>query len=117
MQSKLDRVEDWEQKAKDARYNASRLARKLGVTLRSLETFFRERLGVSPHEWILQKRMREAAALLTRGSSVKAVASESGYKQVSHFSREFKRFYGVGPRYYAFSELYAAPMSGRGLRI
>jgi transcriptional regulator GlxA family with amidase domain len=78
------------------------MAKALGVTLRFLERFFRTRFGTGPHDWMVRVRMRHAASLITEGVPVEAVSLEVGYKQLSHFSREFKRFFGVPPRSYAF---------------
>jgi len=102
MQSRLDLVSDWERRARASGYSASKMAKALGVTLRFLERFFRTRFGTGPHDWMVRTRMRHAAGLLSEGISVKAVSLEVGYKQLSHFSREFKRFFGVPPRSYAF---------------
>jgi transcriptional regulator GlxA family with amidase domain len=102
--SRLDLVSDWEHRAQASGYSASKMAETLGVTLRFLERFFQARFGVGPHSWIVHMRMTHAAALLATGISVKAVSIELGYKQVSHFSREFKRFFGMPPRNYVFAE-------------
>jgi AraC-like DNA-binding protein len=107
MQSRLDSVRDWERRAQECGYSASKLAGKLGVTPRLLQIFFQERFGIGPHEWMLRLRMKEAATMLASGISVKSVADNVGYKQASHFSREFKRFFGVPPAQYIFRELQA----------
>lgn len=117
MRSRLDLVEDWKQRAQGAGYQASRMAEGLGVTPRLLQTFFRERFGLTPHEWMLRLRMQRAVELLTSFQSVKAVSSELGYKQVSHFSREFKRLYGVSPGSLCFGEVSVADSKRlRGIR-
>jgi transcriptional regulator GlxA family with amidase domain len=103
MQSRLDLVSDWEHRAQVAGYSASKIAKALGVTLRSLESFFQVRFGVGPHDWMVGMRMREAASLLGTGIPVKVVSMRAGYKQVSHFSREFKRYFGIPPRSYLFA--------------
>lgn len=41
--------------------------------------------------------MADAYERLQTGKSVKEVAFELGYKQHSHFSRDFKARYGVSP--------------------
>jgi AraC-like DNA-binding protein len=44
-------------------------------------------------------RLGKAYESLTQGKSVKEAAYDHGYKQVSHFSREFKNHYGVSPSF------------------
>lgn len=105
MGSKLDWVGDWERLAEAAGYNTSRMASELKVTARLLQSFFHARFGTSPHEWTLRLRMNRAAKLLRNGSLIKIVASEVGYKQISHFSREFKRVFGVSPTHFRFVEM------------
>jgi len=46
-----------------------------------------------------------AVGMLGSGMTVKTVADKVGYKQASHFSREFKRFFGVPPAEYVFAEI------------
>src|SRR6185503_11947393 len=100
MQSRLDRIDDWEQRAEASGYCACKMAEQLGVTRRFLQIYFQYRFGTAPREWMLCVRMTRAAGLLTGGVAVKVVSVHAAYKQVSHFSREFKRFFGVCPSGY-----------------
>jgi AraC-like DNA-binding protein len=98
MKSLLDRVGNWAVLAKAANYSVERLAKRLGITVRRLEKFCLRRTGMTPHQRLTEMRQAKAWALVTaKKKRVKEVASELGYKQVSHFSREFKRFYGIAP--------------------
>lgn len=68
---------------------------------RSLSSFKREfqaRFNTSPGKWLLQKRLDYSSALL-RGSAmnVTEIAFESGFEDVSHFSRVFKERFGSSP--------------------
>ena len=68
--------------------------RSLSSFKREFEKLFQE----SPGKWLLQKRLDYSAALL-RGSkmNVTEVAFESGFEDVSHFSRVFKDRFDVSP--------------------
>jgi AraC-like DNA-binding protein len=104
MHSRLDWVNDWELRAHECGYNASKLAETLGVTVRLVEMFFQERFGAGPHDWMVSVRMTHAAGLLRTGMPLKSVSAKVRYKQLSHFSREFKGFFGMPPSRYVFAE-------------
>lgn len=97
MISHLDRFNDWTPLARAARYRSRELARLCLVNLRQLERYFAQRFGKSPHVWLDQQRMLEAAELLLKGDYVKAVASDLHFKNAAHFCRNFKRRYGLSP--------------------
>lgn len=63
-----------------------------------LRTFERV-TGVTPHQFILRMRLREAAArLATDRPRVLAVALDAGFNDLSHFNRMFRREFGLSPR-------------------
>jgi len=62
---------------------------------------FKQCFGLSPQEFIQQKRLRYAAKLLTQSEApISKVALDSGFSDQSHFSRQFGRFFGETPRHY-----------------
>jgi AraC-like DNA-binding protein len=73
------------------------LAAIAGVSLRTLQRRFKVRYGLTVSDWIKTVRMQEAVNRVRAGDRVKEVAFDLGYKQLSHFSREFKRKYGAPP--------------------
>jgi AraC family transcriptional regulator, exoenzyme S synthesis regulatory protein ExsA len=82
------------------RYNLS-LEEYAKLCHRSLSSFKREfqtHFQESPGKWLQQKRLDYSAALL-RGSkmNVTEIAFESGFEDVSHFSRVFKERFDVPP--------------------
>lgn len=98
MKTRLHFVTEWDAKAITAHYKVADLARLVGVSVSQLERFFVETRKLTPHEWMNRSRQMRAPLLLAEGKSVKATAYELGYRQSSHFSREFKRFHGTPPR-------------------
>jgi len=68
---------------------------------RSLSTFrraFKQRYGLGPHQWLVQKRMEKAHELLQGGQqTVASVAHDVGYESVSHFIAAFKKRFGDTP--------------------
>jgi AraC-like DNA-binding protein len=74
------------------------VARRCRVDAAYLCRLFRRYDIETPYELILRLRMQRAAALLTQpNASVKAVAFALGFTDPFHFSRAFKRQFGVPP--------------------
>ena len=78
-----------------------RLATELGVSRGHLWRVFNSVLGISPAEYLLERRMEQAKRELAAGRPVTAVASLCGYNEVSSFRRTFKNYVGVSPSEYA----------------
>lgn len=90
------------------RYNLS-LEEYAKLCHRSLSSFKREfqaHFNESPGKWLLQKRLEYASALLRNSKmNVTEIAFESGFEDVSHFSRVFKERFGTSPVAYRESLL------------
>jgi AraC family transcriptional regulator len=60
---------------------------------------FRAVAGVTPHQFILRMRLREAAArLATDGAKVIEVALGAGFNDLSNFNHAFRAEFGIAPR-------------------
>lgn len=71
------------------------MAKAADVSVSHLHMLFRSHLGESPHQYLIQKRLRIAGhALATGNLSIKAVASEVGYPNAENFCRAFRKFFG-----------------------
>ena len=68
---------------------------------RSLSTFKRDffnHYNSTPGKWLLNKRLEQAANLILKNTlNITQIAFESGFEDVSHFSRVFKTKFGVTP--------------------
>ena len=79
----------------------SRLAALCGTSEVYFRRLFSNRFGVSPKEYVIQKRMEYAKELLCSADfSVSEIATMCGYADACHFSREFSRRVGVPPIQY-----------------
>ena len=87
----------WVSMAWESGYDSAVLSRKLNVSQRQLQRYTRKLFGRSPQDWLDEQRLGIAAGLILKRRSVKEVAYQLGYKQPSHFSREFKIYYGLSP--------------------
>lgn len=61
------------------------------------QRLFLEKTGISPHDYLVQIRIRNAQQLLAKGSPITATAFDTGFVDQSHFTRSFKRFTGMTP--------------------
>jgi AraC-like DNA-binding protein len=77
------------------------LARVVGLSPFHLARVFGREIGLPPHAYQTQARVRRARDLLLDGWPVARVAHETGFADQSHLSRHFKRLVGVPPGSYA----------------
>jgi AraC family transcriptional regulator len=77
------------------------LARLVGCTPDHLTRMFKRSFGVPLHQYVVQRRIERAKALLRgRSHSIAEVAWACGFATQSHFSAVFKERTGVTPRAY-----------------
>lgn len=76
------------------------MAAKAHVSASRLYSLFRERLGKTPHQSLLQYRMEKAVQMLIRNQPLKQVINACGFESESGFIRAFKRKYGLPPGEY-----------------
>jgi AraC-like DNA-binding protein len=93
----LKGIENWPARAAGASYCVYRLAEQCRVSTRTLDRFFEEKFGLPPWDWLHEERMKRARELLVDGSTVKETAVILGYRDPSHFSRDFKKHHGYPP--------------------
>lgn len=74
------------------------IARRVGLTSRTMERRFQHAVGLAPAEAYRKLRLRYASWLLTHSAlSVTEVAIEAGFADGAHFSRQFRAMYGHPP--------------------
>jgi len=67
-----------------------------------ISKIFKEETGESPINYLIKIRLEKAKDILLNsdGGSIKSIANQVGYDDVYHFSKLFKKYYGVSPLYY-----------------
>jgi AraC-like DNA-binding protein len=90
-----------EQNLDDPDLGAASIARRLGVTARFVHLVF-ARIGQSAAAFVLQRRLLAAAARLRADPAARItdVALNTGFTDLSYFSRTFRRRFGVSARVY-----------------
>lgn len=82
-----------------SKLSLEQLAATAGLSPFHFNRLFHRVVGVSPHRYLLDCRLRRARELLVAGSgrSIGEVAAECGFADQAHFGRQFRRAYGVSP--------------------
>ena len=93
----------------------SDVARTIGISRNYLTTIFRQELGVSPQEYLMNYRMEKAGSLLrVTGDPVSVIAAEVGYHDPLAFSKNFRRRYGMSPTEYRGAKSSLTEHSNKG---
>ena len=73
-------------------------ARMCGRSLSAFKRDFEEHFQTTPGKWLLERRLQHAKLMIrTTGNSISEIAFDSGFENVSHFSRSFKQQFGSSP--------------------
>lgn len=81
----------------DRDHTVSALARSLGMSAFHFTRVFTELVGRPPHRYLTERRLAAARAMLLDGRNVTETCFACGYNNLSHFSRSFRRRFGVSP--------------------
>jgi AraC-like DNA-binding protein len=77
------------------------LAKACGLSVRAFERQFQAAYNTSPHDYIRGLRVRMSCSVLVFSrKSLAEVATEFGFADQSHFTKEFKKFMAETPRAY-----------------
>jgi AraC-like DNA-binding protein len=75
------------------------LSKHLGMSATKAKMLFKQVFGYPPHQYFKRKRMEAAYhILLEKKYNVTEVGRHLGYKSLSHFSSDFKSYFGVFPK-------------------
>jgi AraC-like DNA-binding protein len=84
----------------DTRISLQDLARVTGLPPSRLLRAFARAVGLSPHAYQRQVRLRHATTLIRGGTSISDAAASAGFADQAHFTRLFRRTMGIPPGAY-----------------
>lgn len=73
------------------------LSRVAGLSPFYFQRLFLAKTGISPHDYLVQVRIKKALDLLSEGHNIASVSYETGFVDQSHFTRSFNRVMGITP--------------------
>jgi AraC family transcriptional regulator len=99
--SKLKKILDFIELNIEDQLSLGDLADEAGMSMFYFARMFKKSTGKSPHQFILERRIKYAKYLLTQTEEpLVEVALSCGWANQSHFTTAFKRLVGVTPRHY-----------------
>jgi AraC-like DNA-binding protein len=84
-----------------AAHTLAALAAEAGMSRYALVRSFARATGLTPHAYVVQRRLQQARRLITQGQALSEAALASGFADQSHLTRLFVRHYGLTPAAYA----------------
>jgi len=99
--ARVTRVVRWIESHPQAEVSLASLARQARLSPYHFLRTFQSLTGVTPHQFILRRRLREAALrLAAEPALVLDIALDCGFGDLSNFNHAFRAEFGVSPRDY-----------------
>lgn len=95
--ARIARSIDYLLKHMDQTVSIQELSEISGYHPKYYNKLFTQQMGLTPHQFIIQYRMKQALSLLQNGNSIMSTALAVGYLDEKSFSRMFKKTYGILP--------------------
>jgi len=77
------------------------MAKHAGYSESHFNVIFHHSFGATPHQYIVNLRLEKASELLAAtGLKLDLIAEYCGFANASHFSKAFKKRYGLSPRHF-----------------
>ncbi len=103
--SRIGFVADYIKKNLHQKLSIDAIAKLAYVSKSNFFKMFKEELGISPNEFIIQERIKRAKELLIHNSSVSEAAFSTGFSDTNYFIRVFKQMEGVTPKIFQSKKL------------
>ncbi|SHK38430.1 helix-turn-helix domain-containing protein [Epilithonimonas mollis] len=104
--SRIGFVADYIKKNLHQKLSVDAIAKMAYVSKSNFFKMFKEELGLSPNEFIIQERIKKAKELLLHNNSVSEAAYSTGFSDTNYFIRVFKQMEGVTPKTFQNKKLF-----------
>ena len=84
---------------------------EIKYSLDNMANTAKHEIGLTPHQFQLQNRIRKAQRLLENSATIAEVALATGFCDQSHFIRHFEKIVGLTPTDYRLACKAALPVS------
>lgn len=98
--SRISFAVDYIRKNLHQKLSIDSIAKLAYVSKSNFFKMFKDELGTSPNDFILQERINRAKELLASQNSIKETAYQTGFSDANYFTRVFKQLVGVTPKNY-----------------
>lgn len=105
--SRMGFVVDYIKRNLHQKLSIDSIAKLAYVSKSNFFKMFRDELGVSPNDFILQERISKAKELLAGQNSIKETAFQTGFSDTNYFTRVFKQLVGVTPKSYQNGKIFS----------
>ncbi len=103
---KLDRMLDFIDASLSEHLTLDNLAQRVGVSRAHFARRFRDLTGMSPHRYLMNRRVEKAKKLLKETRiSLANIALEVGFSNQAHFSAAFHTMTGLTPSHYRLDDM------------
>lgn len=99
----IERLKKQLEQYPEVRISIDEMAQAAFVSKYHLIRRFRQAVGLTPHQFQMQNRVRKAQRLLSRTGTMTEAALTAGFCDQSHFIRLFERYVGLTPSAYRSS--------------
>ena len=104
----------------DCTYDPNTVLDSLPFSSEYLKKLFKKETGLTPHQYLTDKRLENAASNLSMcygKANISEVARQCGFSEPLYFSRLFKRKYNVAPRDFPNQSAAALPADSDSMKI
>lgn len=99
----IDSAKTQMERCPETKLSIDEMARSLHISKYHFIRRFKQAVGLTPHQFQIQNRVRKAQHMLNNVASIAEVALIAGFCDQSHFVRYFERYVGLTPTVYRLS--------------